>query len=34
MSKKLKIILGIVLGVILIIGLFFLSSLSENKNSG
>lgn len=32
MSKKLKIILGIVLGVILIIGLFFLSSLSENKN--
>ena len=32
MSKKLKIILGIVSGVILIIGLFFLSSLSENKN--
>ena len=32
MNKNVKIILGIVLGVLLIVGLFFLSSLAESKN--
>ena len=32
MNKNVKIILGIVLVVLLLGGLFFLSSLAENKN--
>lgn len=32
MNKSVKIIIGVVLGVLLIVGLFFLSSLAESKN--